>query len=49
MTVHPPPEPRQQRRASSPGDPVIAVVRDIACSPSDRNFNNLQGTAGAAG
>jgi uncharacterized RmlC-like cupin family protein len=25
--------------ARSPGDPVIAVAGDIACSPSDPNFN----------
>lgn len=32
---------------ASPGDPVIAAAGDIACSPSDPNFNNRRGTATA--
>ncbi len=35
---------RPVARAAAAGDPVIAAAGDIACSPSDPNFNHLQGS-----
>jgi hypothetical protein len=34
-------------KAAAAGDPVIAAAGDIACDPTDLNFNNGQGTANA--
>ncbi|HLO29461.1 MAG TPA: DNRLRE domain-containing protein [Anaerolineales bacterium] len=46
-TASPIPSPTKTATAVTTGDPVIAAAGDIACDPSDGNFNGGNGTATA--